>query len=116
MCGAGVGGTTGRGGGDNPRAAGFGDLGGIMPHRRAGAGDENCLGLDGLEEIDGMHGCQRGYAKTGACRVVDIRGQRDRLRFRQHDRLGSRAEGASPLAVPNPDTLADATVIHARPD
>ena len=54
-----------------------------------------------------MRGCERGDAKTGA-RFKAMIFERHGLSGGQGDILGAGAKGALPLAVPDPDPLADA--------
>src|SRR5450631_1392778 len=60
-----------------------------------------------------MNGGHGRNAEAGAGLEAHFVGQLDRLRRRQRDGFGGRAEGAFPLAVPHPHPFADARLRDA---
>ena len=69
-------------------------------------GDEHARALRDAREQDRLVGGIGWNAEARSGVHAGVGGQRHGLFRRQHDRLRGGTEGASPLAVPNPDALA----------
>ena len=98
-------GPRGRGRGDHPGAAAGGDLAYIMTDSGGAARHQQGLAGDLAMQVDRVYRRQARYAKTSADGEINALRQGYRLRFRQSDELGGRAESALPLPVPQPNAL-----------
>ena len=94
-------------GGDHRRTGGLGELHGVMADAAGAAGDQRRAAATKTRHRDGMGGGHRRDAEAGAFGKARVVGEGDRERLRQSDVFGGGAEGTLPLAVPDPDALAD---------
>ena len=94
-------------GGDHRRAGGLGELHGVMADAAGAAGDQRRAAGTKTRHRDGMGGGHRRDAEAGAFGKARVVGEGDRKGFGQGDVFRGRAEGTLPLAVPDPDALAD---------
>src|SRR5262245_5085514 len=84
----------------------LGELDGVMTHRSGGSGHQHGRTFLDAGEADGVISGIGGNAEARRGFHGDAGGERRGLLRRQHDRSGSGAERAPPLAVPDPDALA----------